>query len=90
VEGALLPLGRTSFLLELLHFAGWRLEVRRGETARIRATRADVELDVRGASLDEAAEAVFARAMRSSTTRKRGPSRAARSAGRKRPHRSSA
>ena len=60
------PADRGSFLLELLYFAGWQLKVRQGERARIRATRADVEFEVTGASLDEAAEIVFARAMRSS------------------------
>jgi hypothetical protein len=55
-----------AFLLELLHFAGWRLQVRDGETATIRARRADVELEVSGSSLAEAAGVVFARAMRSS------------------------
>jgi hypothetical protein len=55
-----------SFLLELLHFAGWRLQVRRGRPARIRATRNSVQLDVTGSSVAEAAGIVFARAMRSS------------------------
>jgi hypothetical protein len=54
------------FLLELLQFAGWRLELRGGERATIRATRADVEVEASGDSLDEAADAVFLRAMRSS------------------------
>jgi hypothetical protein len=48
------------------HRAGWQLKVRQDERARIRATRADVELEVTGASLEEAAGIVFARAMRSS------------------------
>jgi hypothetical protein len=55
-----------SFLLELLYFAGWRLQVRDGEAPSIRATRADVELDVSGASLADAAGRLFAQAMRSS------------------------
>jgi hypothetical protein len=55
-----------AFLLELLHFAGWRLQVRDDETATIRARRGDVELEVSGSSLAEAAGIVFARAMRSS------------------------
>ena len=55
-----------SFLLELLHFAGWQLRVRRGRPARIRATRNTVQLDVTGSSVAEAAAIVFARAMRSS------------------------
>jgi len=54
-----------SFLLELLHLAGWQLQVRDSDTARIRARRGEVELEVTGASLAEAAGTVFARAMRS-------------------------
>jgi hypothetical protein len=54
-----------SFLLELLYFAGWRLQVQTGRPTRIRATRGDVALDVTGATLPEAAGTVFARAMRS-------------------------
>lgn len=56
---------RGSFLLELLYFAGWQLQVRGGRPARIRAERGDVELEVTGASLAEATGIVFARAMRS-------------------------
>jgi len=55
-----------SFLLELLHLAGWQLQVRDNDGARIRARRGVVELEVTGASLAEAAGTVFARAMRSS------------------------
>jgi hypothetical protein len=54
-----------SFLLELLYFAGWQLKVRNGETTTIRARRADVEVEVTGASPEEAAGIAFARAMRS-------------------------
>jgi len=54
-----------SFLLELLRLAGWQLEVRDSDRARIRARRGEVELEVTGASLAEAAGTVFARAMRS-------------------------
>ena len=72
-----------TFLLELLYFAGWQLEIREGGTTRIRATRADVELEVTGGSLAEAAGTVFARAMRSS-------SRNGGSGGRKDPLRSAA
>jgi hypothetical protein len=54
-----------SFLLELLHFAGWELQVEDGETPKIRANRGDVGLDVTADSLAEAAGTVFARAMRS-------------------------
>jgi hypothetical protein len=55
-----------SFLLELLHLAGWQLQVRDSDGARIHARRGEVELEVTGASLAEAAGTVFARAMRSS------------------------
>jgi hypothetical protein len=54
-----------SFLLELLHLAGWQLQVRDSDRVRIRARRGEVELEVTGASLAEAAGTVFARAMRS-------------------------
>ena len=54
-----------SFLLELLYFAGWRLELRDGART-IRATRGEVELEVSGATRAEGAGIVFARAMRSS------------------------
>ena len=54
-----------SFLLELLHLAGWQLQVRDSDRARIHARRGEVELEVTGASLAEAAGTVFARAMRS-------------------------
>jgi hypothetical protein len=54
-----------SFLLELLHFAGWKLQVQDGKTPRIRANRGDVALDVTADSLPDAAGTVFARAMRS-------------------------
>jgi hypothetical protein len=85
------PLGTTSFLLELLYFAGWQLEVRDGETGAIRATRANVELDVGGATLSDAVETLFMRAMRSGSTPHRGVWRASvvRSAPRKSLHRSS-
>jgi len=54
-----------SFLLELLHYAGWRLEVRKGAPARVRATRNGLEIDITAANLPQAAGTVFARAMRS-------------------------
>jgi hypothetical protein len=44
-----------SFLLELLYFAGWQLRVRDGAIPTIHATRADVQLEVSGASLADAA-----------------------------------
>src|SRR5712691_11016356 len=34
-----------SFLLELLYFAGWRLDVRDGDAPRVRATRDEIELE---------------------------------------------
>jgi hypothetical protein len=61
-----------SFLLELLHFAGWKLQVQDGETARIRANRGDVALDVTADGLAEAAGTAFARAMRSGRRRGEG------------------
>jgi len=60
-----------AFLLELLHFAGWRLHVRDGERPTIRARRADVELEVSASSLAGAAGIVFARAMRSSDRKRK-------------------
>jgi hypothetical protein len=57
---------RESFLLELLRFAGWQLQIRRGSSTRIRATRSGVELDVTGSSLPQVAGTLFARAMRAS------------------------
>jgi hypothetical protein len=61
-----------SFLLELLYFAGWRLDVRDGDAPRIRATRAEIELEASGASLAEAAGTIFAQAMRSSRRDREG------------------
>jgi hypothetical protein len=69
--GPLSQVERESFLLELLHLAGWELRVRPGESMQIRASRGDVELDVTGASLAQAAGVVFARAMRSSRSIRR-------------------
>jgi hypothetical protein len=54
-----------SLLLELLYFAGWRLQVRNGKTTTVRARRDGVEVEVTGANLEEAAGIAFARAMRS-------------------------
>jgi hypothetical protein len=54
-----------SFLLEMLRLAGWQLQIRDRNTARIRASRGEVELEVTGANLAEAAGTIFARAMRS-------------------------
>lgn len=54
-----------SFLLELLRFAGWKLQVRRGDSTTILATRDDVEVEATERTLRGAAGVVFARAMRS-------------------------
>ena len=54
-----------SFLLELLRFAGWRLQVRRGDSTTIRATRDDVAVEATERTFPGAAGVVFARAMRS-------------------------
>ena len=59
------PARSGSFLLELMYFAGWKLAVRDGGAPRVRARRGDVELDVSGSTLAEAAGVAFARAMRS-------------------------
>ena len=59
-----------SFLLELLYYAGWRLQVRDGSPVRIRATRDGVEVAVAASTLSAAAGTVFARAMRSSRASK--------------------
>jgi hypothetical protein len=56
-----------SFLLEMLYFAGWNLRVRDSKPVRILAKRGDVEIDVAGSSLPDAAGTAFARAMRSSS-----------------------
>lgn len=56
-----------SFLLDLLHVAGWQLQVWRAPVPRILASREQVKLDVSGSSLAHAAGVVFARAMRSGT-----------------------
>lgn len=61
---AIRPEGGSS-LLELLHYAGWRLQVRHGDTVSIRAARDGVEVDAAGASFPAAAGIAFARAMRS-------------------------
>lgn len=54
-----------SLLLELLHYAGWRLQIRRAGGVSIQALRDGVEVSASGRSLPEAAGAIFARAMRS-------------------------
>jgi len=63
---------RGSFLLELLHFAGWRIAIRSGIPTTIRATRDDVALEVIETTLPRAAGVVFARAMRSNRSGRAG------------------
>jgi hypothetical protein len=55
-----------SFLLGRLYLAGWQLQIRDGDAQRIHARRGEVELEVPGTSIAEAAGTIFARAMRSS------------------------
>lgn len=55
-----------AFLLELLHYAGWQLQIRQ-DIVLIHAARDGVEISVAGASLPEAIQAAFTRAMRSGT-----------------------
>lgn len=71
------PTRSGSFLLELLYFAGWRLEVRRGDPTRIRARRGEIVLDVSRPTLAHAAGVVFARAMRSGSSAANGRQRPA-------------
>lgn len=54
-----------SLLLELLHYAGWRLQIRKQGSVSIHAVRDGVEVRANGRSLSEATGAIFARAMRS-------------------------
>jgi hypothetical protein len=60
-----------AFLLELLHFAGWRLQIHAGDPPQIRATRADVTLEATGPTVTEAVGVVFARAMRSGNRKRK-------------------
>jgi hypothetical protein len=60
---------RGTYLLELLHFAGWQLRIRRGKSTTIFATRDAVTLEVTETSLPRAAGVMFARAMRSGQAR---------------------
>jgi hypothetical protein len=64
-----------AFLVELLHFAGWRLQIHDGDPPQIRATRADVTLEASGRTLAEAAGILFARAMRSGNRERKGAER---------------
>jgi hypothetical protein len=54
-----------SLLLELLHYAGWRVQIRRQGSVSIHAVRDGVEVRASGRSLSEATGAIFAHAMRS-------------------------
>jgi hypothetical protein len=58
-----------SLLLGLLRYAGWRLEVRKSDGVAIRASRDGVEVRAAGRTVSEATGVVFARAMRSGSTR---------------------
>jgi hypothetical protein len=53
-----------SLLLELLHYAGWRLRISESDGVTIRAVRDGVEVRASATSLPAAAGVVFARAMR--------------------------
>ena len=54
-----------SLLLQLLRYAGWRLEIRNGDAFSIQAARNGVEVRGSGTTFAEAMGKVFARAMRS-------------------------
>jgi hypothetical protein len=54
-----------SLLLELLHYAGWRFQIRKTGKVSIHAVRDGVEVHANGSTLSEAAAKTFARAMRS-------------------------
>lgn len=54
-----------SLLLELLQYAGWRLQIRNTGTVSISAVRDGIEVRANGRSLSEATAKTFARAMRS-------------------------
>lgn len=54
-----------SLLLQLLYFAGWTVEIRKGRETTIRAARDEVHLEVTAASFAQASGVVFAKAMRS-------------------------
>ena len=62
-----LPTGRVdgSLLLELLHYAGWRLRIRNADGVSIHAARDGVEVRASGPTLSETIGELFARAMRS-------------------------
>src|SRR5712691_944552 len=76
-----------SFLLELLYFAGWRLDVRDGDAPRVRATRDEIELEADGArrTLHRTISGVLRRPHGAGKGRRRGPTRVvSASGGRKR------
>jgi hypothetical protein len=54
-----------AFLLELLHFAGWQLELRQHQPPRIGARRGIINVEAGGTNLAEAVERLFTEAMRS-------------------------
>ena len=61
--------GDGAFLLELLHFAGWQLELRRQQPPRIGARRGVINVEAGGTSLAEAVDRLFTEAMRSGSVR---------------------
>ena len=58
-----------AFLLELLHFAGWQLDLRQQQPPRIGARRGVINLEAGGTSLAEALGRLFTEAMRSGSVR---------------------
>ena len=58
-----------AFLLELLHFAGWQLDLRQQQPPRIGARRGVINVEAGGTSLAEAVDRLFTEAMRSSSVR---------------------
>jgi hypothetical protein len=58
-----------AFLLELLQFAGWQLELRQQQPPRIGARRGVIEVEAGGTSLAEAVDRLFTEAMRSGGVR---------------------
>ena len=58
-----------AFLLELLHFAGWQLDLRQQQPPRIGARRGVIKVEAGGTNLAEAVDRLFTEAMRSSSVR---------------------
>ncbi len=58
-----------AFLLELLHFAGWQLELRERQPPTMAARRGVAEVEAGGTSLAEAVDRLFTEAMRSGSVR---------------------